>query len=157
MAVIIGGPRDTFPAVQRAAISATILLMSATRPLTLDLIPGTYAICRLDHADALPAWATRGRFFSTTRTPAETSIVCETAEVPTGVQSEGPWRALGVRGPLDFSLKGILASLATPLAEADVSIFVISTYDTDYVLVREPDVDRAVSALRDAGHHVSGA
>ena len=131
--------------------------MPATRPLTLDLMPGSYAICRLRQSDAIPAWATRGQFFSATRTPAETSIVCDTAEVPADVQSEGPWRALGVRGPLDFSLKGVLASLATPLADSDVSIFVISTYDTDYVLVREHDVNRAVLALREAGHDVSAA
>jgi len=132
-------------------------MMTTARRLTLDLMAGSYAICRLDRSAALPAWATRGPFFSATRTPAETSIVCDAADVPTDVQSEGPWRAFAVRGPLDFSLKGILASLATPLADADVSIFVVSTYDTDYVLVREPDVERAVSALRDAGHDVSGA
>jgi len=122
--------------------------------LTLDRLPGAYAICRFAAGDTLPAWVMQGEFFSVTRTPAELSAVCAFAAVPSGVKAEGPWSALAVRGPLDFSLKGVLAGLATPLAAAEISIFVISTYDTDYLLVRSHDLDRAVRALRDAGHTI---
>ena len=96
----------------------------------------------------------QGEFFSVTRTAEELSAVCEAAAVPPGVKAEGPWSVLAVRGPLDFNLKGVLAGLTTPLATADISIFAVSTYDTDYVLVRSPDLDRAVRALREAGHKI---
>jgi len=97
----------------------------------------------------------QGEFFSVTRTPAELSAVCDAAAVPSGVKAEAPWSMLAVRGPLDFNITGVLAGLATPLAAAGISIFAISTYDTDYVLVRNDDSDRAERALREAGHHIS--
>ena len=97
----------------------------------------------------------QGEFFSVTRTPAELSAVCDAAAVPSGVKAEGPWGVLAVRGPLDFDMTGVLAGLATPLATAAISMFAISTYDTDYVLVRSHDLDRAVHALEEAGHSVS--
>lgn len=126
-----------------------------SRSCTLDVIPGSYAICRWGPGDALPPWVMQGEFFSVTRTPAELSAVCDAAAVPPGVKAEGPWLALAVRGPLDFNVTGVLAGLATPLASAGISIFAVSTYDTDYVLVRSHDLDRAVRALREAGHNVS--
>ena len=95
-----------------------------------------------------------GTFFSVTRTPAELSAVCDVAAVSPGVKSDGPWSVLAVRGPLDLNLIGVLAGLAMPLAVAGISIFAVSTYDTDYVLVRNHDLDRAVRVLRDAGHHI---
>jgi uncharacterized protein len=122
--------------------------------LDLDLAPGAYAICRLKAEEQVPEWATRGAFVSVTRTPTELSVVCAFDTVPRGTACEGPWRLLVVRGPLDFALTGILASMASPLADAGVSIFAISTHDTDYVLVPAADVDRAVEALRSAGHRV---
>jgi hypothetical protein len=97
----------------------------------------------------------QGDFFSVTRTPAELSAVCDVATLPSGVTSEGPWSMLAVRGPLDFNITGVLAGLASPLATAGISIFAVSTYDTDYVLVRHDDLDRAVRALREAGHNIS--
>jgi hypothetical protein len=122
------------------------------RSLTLDLVPGSYAICRWGPEDPLPPWVMQGEFFSVTRTPAELSAVCDVAVVPTGVKAEGPWLVLAVRGPLDFNITGVLAALAAPLATAGISIFAVSTYDTDYVLVRDHELDRAVRALREAGH-----
>ena len=122
--------------------------------LTLDLVPGSYAICRFAPGDPLPPWIMQGEFFSVTRTPAELSVVCNVAALPSGVKAEAPWLMLAVRGPLDFNITGVLAGLATPLAAAGISIFAISTYDTDYVLVRHDDLDRAERALRDAGHHI---
>jgi uncharacterized protein len=126
-----------------------------SRRLTLDLVHGSYAICRLGPGDALPQWVTQAEFFSVTRTPEELSAVCNVAAVPAGVKAEVSWSMFAVRGPLEFNLTGVLARLAVPLAAAEISIFAISTYDTDYVLVRNADVDRAVRALRAAGHHVS--
>lgn len=86
--------------------------------------------------------------------PTELSAVCAFDLVPPGTQCEGPWRILAVRGPLDFALTGVMASLATPLADAGVSLFAVSTHDTDYLLVRAADLDRAVAALRAAGHRL---
>jgi len=98
----------------------------------------------------------QGTFFSVTRTPAELSAVCDIGGVPAGVKTEGPWSMLAVRGPLDLSMTGVLAGLATALATAGISIFAVSTYDTDFVLVRSHDADRAVRILRAAGHTISG-
>ena len=94
---------------------------------------------------------------SITRTTEELSIVCAADAVPIGVRVEGPFRALAVRGPLDVSLTGVLASLATTLADAHVPIFVVSTFDTDLVLVPADRVEAAEVALTDAGHRVHGA
>ncbi len=127
----------------------------ASRSLTLDLVPGSYAICRWESGDSLPSWVMEGAFFSVTRTPAELSAVCDVAVVPPGVKAEGPWSVLAVRGPLDLNMTGVLAGLAAPLAAAGISIFAVSTYDTDYVLVRSHDLDRAIRALRGAGHEIS--
>jgi hypothetical protein len=123
--------------------------------LTLDPVPGSYAICRLAPGDSVPPWVVGGAFFSVTRTPAELSVVCDVASVPAGVEAEAPWSALTVRGPMDLNITGVLAGLATPLAIAGISIFAVSTYDTDYVLVRSHDMDRAVRVLRAAGHNIS--
>ena len=103
-----------------------------------------YAVVRLAPEETLPAWATQGGLFSVTRTPHALSIVCETGKVPLGVTKEDGWRALVVKG-----------RLAGPLAASDISIFAPSTYDTDYVLVRDRDLPRAVRTLREAGHTVS--
>jgi hypothetical protein len=124
--------------------------------LKLVVIPGVYAICRLEPDDTLPPWATAGRFFtSVSRTPAGLSIVCEAQGVPSGVRMENGWRALAVEGPLDFSMIGILAAVTAPLAAARISIVAVSTYETDYVFVRGQALKRALLALRDAGHQVS--
>jgi hypothetical protein len=123
--------------------------------VTLDLMPGSYAICRLDPHAAVPPWATRGGFSSVTRTANELSIVCASDDVPDDVPAQREHRGLTVRGPLDFSLVGIVAALAGVLAAASISIFIVSTYDTDYLFVREADLDRAVAALREARHTVA--
>jgi uncharacterized protein len=115
---------------------------------------GSYAICRLRAGDPIPAWAMQGPFFSLTRTAAELSVVCETDAVPAGVNGERGWRVLAVQGPLDFALTGIVARLSAVLAAASISVFIISTYDTDYLLVREGDLESAIAAFRGAGHQV---
>jgi hypothetical protein len=124
--------------------------------MNLDVLPGVYAICRLSASAAVPSWTSGGAFASITRSSSELSIVCASDAVPAEVQAQRGYRGLAVRGPLDFSLVGIMATLAGVLAAASVSIFVVSTYDTDYLFVRETDFDRATAALRSGGHTVAG-
>ncbi len=124
------------------------------KPLTLELLPETYAICRMEPGEAPPGWATGGGFLSMTRTGSELSIVCVQQAVPEGVRCERGWRCLGVQGVLDFALSGILASLAAPLAEASISTFAVSTFDTDYLLLRQADLSKGAGALVRAGHRV---
>lgn len=123
--------------------------------LTLSILQEVFAVCRLEPNEAMPAWSLQG-FFAITRTEDELSIVCPQSNVPLEAQAghfEGGWRCLKVKGPLDFALTGILVAIAVPLAEAGVSIFALSTYETDYVLVKQADLDRAMQALLQAGHH----
>jgi hypothetical protein len=125
-----------------------------TGPLVLSVLPGRFAVCRLHAEAAVPAWAEGGNFFSATRTREELSIVCEEAAVPEGVKAERGWAALKLHGPIPFGTTGVLSSLTAPLAEAGISLFALSTFDTDYVLVRAGDLDAGVKALREAGHTV---
>jgi uncharacterized protein len=123
--------------------------------LKLDLLPVRLAICRLAPAASIPEWAATGAdFYSATRTPGELSVVCAEEAVPPGVKHDPDWRVFRIEGPFDFSAIGVLASVAAPLAEAAVSIFAVSTFDTDYVLVKENQVKRAALALEAAGHQV---
>ena len=124
------------------------------KKLELSVLPQRFAVCRLDSEDAIPDWVTEGDFWSVTRTDEELSVVLPEASAPVTWTSEKGWRCLKVQGPLDFSLTGILASLASPLAEASISIFAISTYGTDYILVRDHDLDEAKNVLSEAGHAV---
>jgi hypothetical protein len=122
--------------------------------LRLRVAPDRLSVCRLGPGERLPAWV-GGDVWSVTRTAGELSVVCGASRVPGGVRAEGPWRALAVEGPLDFSTVGVLASLSGPLAAAGIPIFVMSTFDTDYLLVREPDLARSIETLRGAGHTVT--
>jgi hypothetical protein len=123
--------------------------------LPLELLGDTLAICRLPAEAALPAWASSpGPFLTVSRTPDELSITLVQRAVPAGVRCERNYRALRVRGQLSPNLVGILLSIADPLAKAGLSIFAISTYDTDYVLVKARDLPAALAALREAGHQI---
>jgi len=115
----------------------------------LRVLPGLYAVCRLPMDAGVPA-----SFFSATRTNTELSVVCAENDVPAEVPCERGFRIFEVAGPLDFALTGVLAGIAAPLARVGVSIFAISTFDTDYVLVKEHDLVKAMEALRRAGHAV---
>ena len=123
----------------------------------LDLLPGLFAVCRLDAAAPVPDWAAGGTtaFCSVTRTPHELSIVCPEETAPEGVSAERGWRCLRVRGPLDFGQTGIAAALTAPLATAAVPVLVIATHDTDYLLVRDDRLTRATAALVGAGIEVA--
>lgn len=123
--------------------------------LTLNLAPERFTVCRLAPDAPVPALPLRASLVSLTLTPEEVSLVVPEEFAPAGAATEGGWRALRVAGVLDFSLTGVLASLATPLAQAEVSIFAVSTYDTDYLLVRESSLEQALSALHGAGHTIT--
>ena len=122
--------------------------------LTLSVLPNSYAVCRLQPGAPVPAWASRGEFWSVVRTKDELSIVCDESSVPVDQSREGGWRLLKLEGPFAFTLTGILASVAQPLAEAGVSIFALSTFDTDYVLVKAAQLETARQALHLYGHTV---
>ena len=126
-----------------------------SKQISLSIVSGVFALCRLDPTSPVPNWVTPDGFISLVRTAEELSIVCAEQAVPPGVTCQRGWRGLKVVGPLDFALTGVLASLASPLAEAGVSIFAISTYDTDYLFIREEQLDTAIDALRRAGHAVA--
>jgi GNAT superfamily N-acetyltransferase len=124
----------------------------------LKLVPleGYYAVCRLDADTPLPGWAPGGPFVSLTRTADELSVVCRQEAVPPGVRSEPGWRCLRVAGTLDFALVGVFASLVGPLADAGISAFAVSTFDTDYLLVKGECLVKAAEVLRRRGHLVAG-
>jgi hypothetical protein len=130
--------------------------MTIRRGLRLRVIPGIFAVCRLGPDDAIPSVIAAGSLLSVTRTPDELSIVCGEEVAPEAARCEKGWKCLVVEGPLPFSATGILASLAGPLAEAEISIFAVSTFDTDYLLVPGPQIAQAVTALEAAGHYVDG-
>jgi hypothetical protein len=100
----------------------------------------------------VPEWALCGAFFSVTSTAEELSIVCSGAQVPSDIVHENGWACLKLRGPFPFSETGILTSFVRPLSERAIPIFAVSTFDTDYVLVKQECVEKAVQALREAGH-----
>ena len=119
--------------------------------LSLEVLMGTFAICRLNATEQVPEWA-GSKFMSITRTPNELSIVCPQDNVPASIQSEVGWRCLRVAGLLDFLMVGVIASLTGTLASANISVFVFSTFDTDYLLVKDADLGAATQALTAAGH-----
>lgn len=122
--------------------------------MRLREISGEYAIARLDAGDAIPTWA-RGAFVSITRTHGELSIVCDESAMPEGVAADRGWRCLEIEGPIPLDQIGIAAAITKILADAGVSVFLIATHDTDYVLVKEQKMEHAVAALRGAGHEVA--
>ena len=115
--------------------------------LTMKLLKEKYGVCRLDKNELIPEWAQNSDFFSITKTCDELSIVCFQDDIPNNINCEKDWRILKIEGPLDFSLIGILASISTILAQKGISIFAISTYDTDYILVKNKDLDITIQSL----------
>jgi hypothetical protein len=122
--------------------------------LRLSILPDPVAVCRLAPDAPVPDWA-RGAFLSITRTPDELSIVCDDAAVPSDVQAERGWRVLKLEGPIPFEMTGVASALLAPLAAARISIFLVSTYDTDYLLLKAGGFARAVDVLRGAGYDVA--
>jgi uncharacterized protein len=124
------------------------------KKLSLSLSPHKYAVCQFHPDKHIPYWALLGDFVSLTRTHEELSIVCQQDYVPGDIEAERGWRCVQVQGAFDFSAAGVHASLAIPLAEADISVLAIATYATDYLLIKEQDVERALQVLEQAGHTI---
>jgi uncharacterized protein len=124
------------------------------RLFTVRTLPDRLAICRLPAKSPLPDWVAKEPLWSMTRTPAELTLVCPEGNVPAGIQAERGWLPLQVVGPLPLSMTGVLSSLSEPLARAGISIFAISTFETDIILIRETDLEKARDALGRAGHVV---
>ncbi len=124
------------------------------RKCLLFVLCETFAVCRLGKDESRPHWAMVGSFLSVTRTKEELSIVCPEENVPDGVLCEKGWRCLKIKGPIDLSLTGIVASITQVLGGVGLSVFVVSTYDTDYFLVKEQHVKAAISELRKEGYEV---
>jgi uncharacterized protein len=122
--------------------------------LNLCVVPGEYAVCRLEPRAAVPDWAWSGEFVSVTRTAQELSIVCASSAAPDDVKLERGWACLKLLGPFDFTLTGILTSVLAPLRDAGIGIFAVSTFDTDYVLVKAAQLEASLNALEKAGHRV---
>jgi uncharacterized protein len=118
----------------------------------LTTIGKDLAVCQLAPNAVVPDEALRGPFCSVTRTPAEISLVCQTAHVPAGIRCEPGWSGFMIEGPFDFSTAGVLDAVTGPLARAGIGVFVISTFDTDYILVKTVDCERSVAVLHEVGH-----
>jgi hypothetical protein len=122
--------------------------------LRIAILEGRFAVCRLEAGEPVPQWV-RGSFTSVTRTADELSIVCDEAAVPGSARAERGWRALKVQGPIPFDTTGVAAALVGPLAEARISVFLLATFDTDYLLLKDEVFERATGILRAAGHLLS--
>ena len=123
--------------------------------LALSILPSRYAVCRFEPEAAIPDWADAPGFVSVTRTSEELSVVAAEEVVPDDVRGERGWRVLKVAGPIPFELTGVAAAVISPLAAAKISVFPVATYDTDYILVKESDLTRAVGVLRASGHEIA--
>ena len=124
---------------------------------TFRVLPGRFAVLRLDPRAAIPEWAMRGEFFSVTRTDDELSIVCRQEQAAPDVTCSADWVCLKLLGPFDFDETGVVAAVTSIIADEDIGVFVLSTFDGDHILVKAADFPVAVSALERRGHVVSAA
>ena len=122
--------------------------------LTIVIYEKMYAVCQLQPGATVPTWAEGPEFVSITRTAAELSIVCQLDMLPGDVRAEKNRRLMRIEGKLGFELTGVLASVTAPLSKAELSIFAISTYDTDYLLIADEDLQKATEMLEAAGHTI---
>ena len=120
----------------------------------MRILNGTFGVCRLDSIELIPEWIDNSKFYSITKTEDELSIVCSDKNIPNEIKHEKDWKIIKIEGPLDFSLIGILSSISTTLANQGISIFAISTYDTDYILVKNKDIEIALKVLSKEGHRI---
>ncbi|MGL4989655.1 MAG: ACT domain-containing protein [Sarcina sp.] len=122
--------------------------------LTLKLLKEKYGVCRLQKNDSIPSWAFEGEFYSITKTEDELSVVCLENNITEEIKCEKDWNVLKIEGPLDFSLVGILSKISSALAKNSIRIFAISTYDTDYILVKGKDIDESIEVLINENYDV---
>jgi hypothetical protein len=130
-----------------ALLSISFLNFGQKRNLTLSLMPDSYAICRLAADAKVPDWAYQGSFYSISKTSDELSIVVDQRYAPAGIKKSENWKGFKVEGPLDFSLTGILAALSKTLADNQIPLFSISTFDTDYIIVESKYYEKAKRVL----------
>lgn len=123
--------------------------------LKLKLLDGIYAVCRFEDSKKVPSWVNEKEFFSVTKTEDEISVVMLQDKILSDVKAEKDWRILKVEGTLDFSLIGILAKISGILAKNSISIFVISTFNTDYILVKEEKIEESILVLSEEGYEIS--
>lgn len=123
--------------------------------MKITLLPQVFGICHLNQDQSIPSWALSSSFFSITRTNEELSIICRQNSIPEGIVKNTSWRCLKIEGPLDFSAVGILNSITQPLAKKGISILSVSTYETDYFLVREEQLQETLKILVNEGHKVN--
>lgn len=122
------------------------------RKLQLSLLDEVYGICIFPNNAPVPEWAVTASLYSITRTKKELTIVCPQSVIPSDCEYDSNWRCFRIDGSFDLNQVGVISSLAAPLAQAGVSIFVVSSYDTDYFLVTGEKVEKAIAALSDNGH-----
>lgn len=119
--------------------------------MKLIVLSGVFSVCKLKAGSPMPQWVDSSSFLNVTNTDDELSIVCISSCVPDSIKAEHGWKIIKILGPLDFGLTGILSSIASPLADAKISIFAISTFDTDYVLIKEDKLNQAKAVLEGRG------
>jgi len=130
--------------------------MAKSTILTLDLLEGNFVICRLSPSSSLPSWAFTGPFISITKTNDELSIITiDDNRLPKDIQCERNWKCFKLKGPFPFDMTGVLSSILNPLAKADIAILAISTFDTDYVMIKEKNLQIAIDVLKQNGHTVN--
>ncbi|MFC4323229.1 ACT domain-containing protein [Litchfieldia salsa] len=127
--------------------------------MKLKILDSTFSVVKFSPNETIPLWALRSDVFSITRTDEELSIVCPSeslSKYEVYKDIENDWKCIKVEGILDFSLTGILSSLANTLAENKISIFAISTFNTDYLLIKSHSIEKAKAVLENEGHAFSG-
>ncbi|WP_066892270.1 ACT domain-containing protein [Clostridium nigeriense] len=129
-------------------------MSTVEKKLTLKLLKDKYSVCRLNKNDEIPKWIFQEEFFSITKTDEELSVVCLQDKIKENIKCEKDWRILKIEGPLDFSLIGILSRISTLMANNGISIFAISTYDTDYILIKEESINKAIEVLENNNYNI---
>jgi len=127
-------------------------MQTVIHQIKLEQAHGEYAVCRLAPNEAIPAWADGPGFVTISRSAHELSIVCLAERVPDNTQKECGWTCLRFVGPFAFGATGIVLSVVRPLSEGGLGVFVVSTFDGDHLLLKEGDMPKAVSLLKQAGH-----
>ena len=125
------------------------------RQLQLSLLKDKYGICTLPNTAPIPDWALTQSLASITRTEKELTIVCRLEILPSQYQSDLKWRCFKIDGSFDLNQIGVISSISSPLADAGISIYVISTYDTDYFLIQEQNLEKTISVLSSSGHYIT--
>jgi len=125
------------------------------RQLQLSLLKDNYAICTLPNTAQIPDWALKESLASITRTDKELTIVCRQDIIPSGLKSDLNWKCFKIDGSFDLNQIGVISSISSPLADAGISIYVISTYDTDYFLVQQHNLEQTISTLSNSGHSIA--